>query len=97
MLSGGGARGAYEAGVLHYILEDFPRRTGLSPRFDIVSGTSVGAIHACFLAGTAEVTENRGQRLLKIWEGLRVDEVFRFTASDMFAIPRKLLGVRHVA
>ena len=97
VLSGGGARGAYEAGVLHYILEDFPRRTGLSPRFDIVSGTSVGAIHACFLAGTAEVTENRGQRLLKIWEGLRVDEVFRFTASDMFAIPRKLLGVRHVA
>ena len=49
VLSGGGARGAYEAGVLRFLLDEFPRRSGLSPDFDIVCGTSVGAIHACFL------------------------------------------------
>ncbi|MEE8580418.1 MAG: patatin-like phospholipase family protein [Myxococcota bacterium] len=97
VLSGGGARGAYEAGVLHYLLEEFPRRTGLKPQFDIVSGTSVGAIHACFLAGAADLVEGRGRRLLKIWEDLRVDEIFRFTAADMIGLPRKLLGVRRVA
>ena len=43
VLSGGGARGAYEAGVLRFILDELPRRTGVTPDFDIVSGTSVGA------------------------------------------------------
>ena len=48
VLSGGGARGAYEAGVLRFILDDLPERHGIEPRFDIVCGTSVGAIHAAF-------------------------------------------------
>jgi NTE family protein len=43
VLSGGGARGAYEAGVLSYVFEKiYPRLPGFE--FDIVSGTSVGAI-----------------------------------------------------
>ena len=46
VLSGGGARGAYEAGVLRFIVEEMPKRFGVNPQFDIVSGTSVGAIHA---------------------------------------------------
>ena len=45
VLSGGGARGAYEAGVLSFIFQDVARRLGRSPRFDIITGTSVGAIH----------------------------------------------------
>ena len=44
VLSGGGARGAYEAGVLYYIVERLPSVLGRTVRFDIVSGTSVGAI-----------------------------------------------------
>ena len=31
VLSGGGARGAYEAGALRYLLDEFPERTGLDP------------------------------------------------------------------
>ena len=46
VMSGGGARGAYEAGVLSYILDELPGRLGRAPRFQIVTGTSVGAIHA---------------------------------------------------
>ena len=71
MLSGGGARGAYEAGVLRFLLDDFPKRTGIEPIFDIVCGTSVGAIHACYLAATAEGGEARGQRLVDLWTQLR--------------------------
>jgi NTE family protein len=98
VLSGGGARGAYEAGVLRYIFETLPERSEQTPRFDIVSGTSVGAIHACFVAATAHMKgRERGDRLVKIWEDLKVDEVFRFTAADMISLPRKLLGVRRVA
>ena len=53
VFSGGGARGAYEAGVVRYILEELPKRLGHPVEFDIICGTSVGAIHACYLAATA--------------------------------------------
>jgi predicted acylesterase/phospholipase RssA len=55
VFSGGGARGAYEAGVIHYLLDELPKRLGHPISFDILCGTSVGAIHACFLAATAEL------------------------------------------
>ena len=97
VLSGGGARGAYEAGVLRFILDELPQRTGITPDFEIVSGTSVGAIHACFLAATADETETRGQRLVEIWDRMRVQEIFNFTVRDFFSLPRRLLGVKHVA
>ena len=50
ILSGGGARGAYEVGALSYIFDDMTRLRGKPPRIDIISGTSVGAINGCYLA-----------------------------------------------
>ena len=60
VLSGGGARGAYEAGVLHFVLGELPKRLGFVPRFDVYSGTSVGAVHTCHLA--AHGGRSRGGR-----------------------------------
>jgi NTE family protein len=97
VLSGGGARGAYEAGALQFILDELPKRHGIDPQFEIVCGTSVGAIHAAFIAATAHMKGERGPALVKIWEDLQVDEVFKFSSRDLFSIPRKLLGVRKVA
>src|SRR5207247_11048479 len=45
IMSGAGARGAYEAGVLSYVLDDLPRRLGRPGRFQIITRTSVAAIH----------------------------------------------------
>ena len=53
VLSGGGARGAYEAGVLGYLFEHVYPRLGAGFEFDIISGTSVGAVHAAITAATA--------------------------------------------
>lgn len=97
VLSGGGARGAYEAGVLRFILDDLPRRTGVQPDFEIICGTSVGAIHACFLAATADETEKRGEHLVDIWHRMKVHEIFEFTTRDFFRLPRRMLGVKRVA
>ncbi|MAG31087.1 MAG: phospholipase [Deltaproteobacteria bacterium] len=97
VLSGGGARGAYEAGVLRFILDDLPPRTGIVPDFEILCGTSVGAIHACFLAATADETETRGERLVEIWNRMRVHEIFNFTTRDFFKLPRRMIGVKRVA
>lgn len=97
VLAGGGARGAYEAGVLRFILDELPRRTGVQPDFEIVCGTSVGAIHACFLAATADEQEGRGARLVDIWHRMKVHEIFEFTTRDFFRLPRRMLGVKRVA
>jgi NTE family protein len=97
VLSGGGARGAYEAGVLRFILDELPGRTGIKPDFEIISGTSVGAIHACFLAATADETEKRGERLVEIWDRMRVQEIFHFTMRDWFKLPKRFFGVKRVA
>ncbi|MBC8186649.1 MAG: patatin-like phospholipase family protein, partial [Proteobacteria bacterium] len=97
VLSGGGARGAYEAGVLRFILDELPGRTGITPDFAIVSGTSVGAIHACFLAATADETEKRGERLVAIWDRMRVQEIFHFTVRDWLRLPKRFFGVKAVA
>lgn len=61
VLSGGGARGAYEAGVLSYILHDLTPRLGRPVHFDIVTGTSVGAVHACYVAA-AQAEPDAGTR-----------------------------------
>lgn len=80
VLSGGGARGAYEAGVVHYL------RTALPPpvrdrAFQIICGSSVGGINACFLAGHAENPRAQGDLLRKIWEQLRQEEIYRRDVS----------------
>jgi NTE family protein len=97
VFSGGGARGAYEAGVVRYLVDELPKRLGHPPRFDIVCGTSVGAIHACYLAATAHLGEGRGERLVDVWRGMRLDEIFPVSARDLLALPRRILGVRKMA
>src|ERR1700741_2145744 len=92
VLSGGGARGAYEAGVLHYIHERLPALLGRPVRFEILSGSSVGAIHACFLAGHAGEAGALGE-LLEIWRDFEIEEVLRLTPFKLLSLPARLLGI----
>jgi NTE family protein len=97
VLSGGGARGAYEAGVARYLVEELPRRLGHPIDIDILCGTSVGAIHACFLAATAHEDDQRGARLVDLWKSMKIDEVLPLSFRDLIRIPRRLFGLRRVA
>ena len=97
VFSGGGARGAYEAGVVRYLLEELPKRLGHPAHFDILCGTSVGAIHACYLAATADQGEGRGNRLVELWTSMRIEEILPLTARDLIRLPRRVLGVRRTA
>src|ERR1700675_2248540 len=85
VLSGGGARGAYEAGVLSYVFEDLPTRLGRPVRFEIVTGTSVGAVHACYVAA-AQGEHGAGPRLLDLWRSLSLDRVFAVGAIDLVRV-----------
>ncbi len=92
VLSGGGARGAYEAGVLSYLFDDLPKRLGRPVRFAIVTGTSVGAVHACYVAASQE-TAGLGARLTAIWRSLSLDRVYAVGAADLIRVPWRLLGL----
>lgn len=72
VLSGGGARGAYQVGVLKYIAK---RRPLL--RFPILTGVSAGAINANFLAGSAGAFDEAVDSLADHWLSLSTDQVFR--------------------
>jgi NTE family protein len=92
VLSGGGARGAYEAGILKYIREDLAGDLGGQPHFDIICGTSVGGIHACFVAGTADIPERQGRMLCERWESFVLEELVEFGIKDFLRAPATLLG-----
>lgn len=92
VMSGGGARGAYEAGVLSFILDELPKRLGRPVRFEIVTGTSVGAIHACYVAAT-QGRPHAGRGLSRIWRTLDVGGVYRVGMRDAVGIPLRLLGL----
>src|SRR5580704_2054925 len=94
VLSGGGARGAYEAGVLRYIRDELPPRVRPHVRFEVLCGTSVGAINCCYLAATSHIPELQGQGLMTLWQSVKIDRVYRLGMREIFNLPRFLLGSR---
>ena len=92
ILSGGGARGAYEVGVLSYVFDDLTRLRGGPPRIDILSGTSVGAINACYVAAHLADPVLGLRRLVHLWEELELRTVLGFGLKQIVSIPRLLLG-----
>ena len=85
MLSGGGARGAYEAGILYYLCVDGPAELREQVRFDVISGTSIGALTASALASTAHQPATGIRR--NIWRTLEMERVLRLSVKDMLSIP----------
>jgi NTE family protein len=78
-LAGGGARAAYQIGVLQAILS-LLSEYGWSARqnpFEIICGTSAGAINATALACRADDFEESVTHLLRIWRNLEVEQVYR--------------------
>ena len=81
VLTGGGARAAYQVGVLRAIAR--LRRKALSPRarlvnpFGVICGTSAGAINAAALACNADRFESAVEVLAKVWENFHCEQVYR--------------------
>lgn len=75
ILTGGGARAAYQVGVLKAIRDLLPDRA--KNPFPIVCGTSAGAINAAVLAIYADDFRRGVGHLLEVWENFRVERVYR--------------------
>jgi NTE family protein len=72
VLTGGGARGAYQAGVLKYVGENIPEA-----HFNSLIGSSSGAINVAGLASARGILAEGGPKVAALWGGLHMDQVFR--------------------
>lgn len=79
VLSGGGARGAYQAGVLLGIAE-IAAAKGLSHPFKVVTGVSAGAVNAATLVSSEADFGDVAMKLTRDWATITTDQVFRTDA-----------------
>ncbi|MEU7483882.1 patatin-like phospholipase family protein [Streptomyces sp. NPDC042319] len=85
VLAGGGARGAYEAGMLATLL---PKLAEFRQRPDVFVGTSAGALNAVLFASLAHLpAQQAADEALRAWRGLTKDQVF---AAFLPAVPALL-------
>jgi NTE family protein len=81
ILSGGGARAAYQVGVLQALAELLPNEN--SNPFPIICGTSAGAINAMALATHPGNFKEAVHSLASLWRGLTVGQVYRHGWGDI--------------
>lgn len=82
VLSGGGARGAYQAGVLNATAE-IAAHLGQKRPFEIYNGASAGAINASFLATQADNFLQATENLGNLWATLDAHQVFKSDALSL--------------
>lgn len=90
VLTGGGARGAYQAGVIQGVAE-ISRKAGHQMPFGIVCGASAGAINGSYVAATADDFVNAAPKLAEFWGQLETSQVFRTDPLSLGKIAFKLI------
>jgi NTE family protein len=92
VLAGGSARGAYEVGVVRYVVEEVARAVGRDVPIDIISGTSAGSINACMLAAHADKPRQRGHLLAQQWTSLELEDIVRPSGVEILHFATRMLG-----
>jgi NTE family protein len=85
VMTGGGARGAYQAGVLKRVSEIRGIAHGHSP-FRLVSGASAGALNATVVAAGSTQFRRFVDKLSRVWSDVQAEDVYRTDLKAMGAI-----------
>jgi len=78
VMSGGGARAAYQVGFLRSLAHHYD-----DLHFPIITGVSSGAINAAYLANEVGIFKEKVERLTEIWSHLTIDHVFRVDSRSI--------------
>ena len=78
MLSGGGARAAYQVGFLRVLAREFPH---VVP--GILTGVSAGGINAAYLAARQEPFGEKVENLAEVWSDIHLEHVFKVDLRDL--------------
>ncbi len=87
VLSGGGARGAYQVGVLRQIARQHPEL-----RFPVITGVSAGAINATFIASHAGELTDATDQLAELWSELSTSRVMRSDIPSLLSNALRIAG-----
>ncbi|MDH4234237.1 MAG: patatin-like phospholipase family protein, partial [Gallionella sp.] len=82
ILTGGGARAAYQVGVLMAIVEFLPRNAH-NP-FPVICGTSAGALNAAAIAANAQNFRKGVQYLANTWKNFHANQIYRTDVLGVF-------------
>jgi len=91
VLAGASALGAYEVGVLDYVVDRVARDVRVAMP-DVVTGTSAGAINAMALAAFADKPSRGTHLLIAAWEELRIDRVVRPSSIELLSMLLDVTG-----
>ena len=80
VLTGGGARGAYQAGALRALAEISGAR---ELPFRVLSGSSAGSLNAAYLASRASAFADATDELVELWSHLQSAQIFRTDPSTL--------------
>ncbi len=95
VLTGGGARAAYQVGVLQAV-SSMLREAGWAPQrnpFDVLCGTSAGAINATALACRADDFSEAVEKLWKVWAHFTAEQVYRADSLGVLRTGARWLSV----
>lgn len=81
VLGGGGARAAYQVGVFKAIVQNYPRNHGIP--FQILCGSSAGAINATALATHASCFHLAVKKLDYVWSHFTTGKIYKSSASGI--------------
>ena len=90
ILTGGGARAAYQIGFLRAVSHMLPR--GAPNPFQIICGTSAGAVNAAVMAAGATEFQRTVRRLMLVWKYFHVDQVYRSDVPSVIGTGAKWLA-----
>jgi len=88
MLTGGGARAAYQVGLVLGLARRFPKLN-----LQIITGVSAGAINAIFLAAREGTLLERAEQLAQMWCALECEHIFRFDFRSLLPFRSALASV----
>ena len=84
VLTGGGARAAYQTGLLRWIGRRHPHL-----RVPFVTGISAGAINAAMIASHHGSFQQATEELSALWQGLTTEDIFR---TDLVSLTKQILA-----
>ena len=90
IMTGGGARAAYQVGVLRALSELLPPAAPCP--FPIICGTSAGAVNAAVLAADAHSFRRGVRRLMTVWKNMHVGHIYRADPLGAFGNSARWLG-----
>lgn len=91
VLSGGGARGAYQVGVISAVSEILKKKD-IDFHIDFFSGVSAGAINASFMAANAHDLHEGSNKLVGLWQNIQSNNVFYTDAVSLGRIGFKWMS-----